>query len=645
MLKFCFVIFLTLLCSCSNIDDIDVVQAPRYHVPEYSLQNRNPYGFICVPKWKDFYFVHDSVFLVQLDEYLNEKNVFIGEFSNEHNWYGCDQSTEFNFHDVNLNGPYVRFDVKGYFINHDSVKVEATLSYFADMWYEDHVYISLSSTVQRKRVENLAQNEAYPLQVAKIVADKEYSEDGRPFSKTDEEMWMAYVDLNFFVEHLFFQADDLADNGKFDDDEKVPTLIVDSVLANVKSISDDYAKSYKLPVCNGDSLESIVRNKESLFNGKKMVCSFSFWRLEEPMEDSLGACTSYNYGDLIDKGDRLVYICDSIDRGWRMAAYDEILDFRYRNCSVDNVGDTLIMNDSVVYICNEKTNKWQLANFDELMDLRLGECGKELRRYEKYRDNLYYCAKNGLWEKISQKEFDVGKCYDDVAAGTLKKYENTVILCSFNKGSPDWVLAPDSLMMPFLNSLGDSIAKQTETLGRDSVEFFCAGRTGCVYADVDSIYDKKSGLGYSTISYGGMLWMKGQPQNAFVDSTGSFDFFEKYLKDDIVTLNVVESEYYYTFEVAQEQCPVGFHIPDTTEWKRFMMGVDEGTIRDKKYTHIYFVLTPDKIENLYTQTISASWTSTRENDKNVYCLVNSSFVECPINAYPIGTSCMKNVVD
>ena len=634
MLKFFAIIFLTLLCSCSNIDDIDVVKAPRYHVPEYSLQNRNPYGFICVPKWKDFYFVHDSVFLVQLDEYLNEKNVFIGEFSNEHNWYGCDQSTEFNFHDVNLNGPYVRFDVKGYFINHDSVKVEATLSYFADMWYEDHVYISLSSTVQRKRVENLAQNEAYPLQVAKIVADKEYSEDGRPFSKTDEEMWMAYVDLNFFVEHLFFQADDLADNGKFDDDEKVPTLIVDSVLAKAKSISDDYAKSYKLPACNGDSLESIVRNKESLFNGKKMVCSFSFWRLEEPLEDSLGACTSYNRGDTIDI-DNLVYICDSAAATWRVADLHEMLDYRYRKCSPENVGDTLDMKEGLIYICDEKTKKWHTADLDEKMDILLGECESDNLRYEKYLDSLYYCNSKGKWEVVSQMEFEIGKCGDDIGENVVKKYDEKIWICL--KGG--WKKAPDSVVNIFV----DSIARLTFVEELDSVDFFCSGKKGCAFSEVDSIYLRQTDKGYSTISYGGKLWMKGQPANAYENESVSFDFFANYVKDQILTFDLRGEGYYYTFENAQKQCPAGFHIPDTTEWNHFRKGVDAAAIPDKSYTYIYFVLTPEKLVDNYTRIVSASWSSTRKDNRNVYCYVDSSFVTCPINTYPVGTSCVMDV--
>lgn len=633
MLKFLIGLFLVALCACSNSDGIDVFKVSASHDTDFALKDRNPYGFICVPKWNDFRFAHDSVFLVQLDENLDEKDVYVGVFSDEHNWFGCDESSEFNFHSLNLSGPYVRFDIKGHFVVYDSVKMEATLSFFADMRSEDNVFVGINSTIERKRVEKLVREEAFPLAVARIVAEKEYTGSAIPFSRGNEEALLAYVDLPYYVGHLKFMMEDLAEDGTLDSVEELPVPIVDSVLKLGKMISDDFARVYELPTCNGDVLKSRVNNKESAFDGKTMICSNGFWRLENKMEDSLGACTSYNTEEVVDV-DSIVYICDSAEVSWRVAELYEVLDYRYRKCSAENIGDTLDLEDDLIYICDEKNEQWKETDFDERMDVLLGACKGNEPRYEKYQDSLYYCNKKGGWEIISQMEFEIGKCGDDVAPNTVKKFDGEILICL----KKDWEEASDSVVSVF----SDSVAKQVVVKELDGVEFFCSGKKGCAFSDVDSIYDSRAEAGYQTIAYGGMLWMKGQPSVKYMDESGSFKFFENYVKDKIFSYNIVENEYYYTYAKAQEQCPAGFHVPDTTEWKRFRQGVDNEAIPDKKYTHIHFVLTPGKLEDLYVKTVSASWTSTRINDRNVYCYVDSAFVGCPLEAYPVATSCVMN---
>lgn len=616
-----------LLFSCSLEDGEKISSNGSFYTTKYTTTDREIFGFFCdqavfvTPKARQFIkFIPDSVYLVQLDSSLESIKEYGGNLYFDGNWYACDPDREFSFAALDFPSPYVQIVATGFWLNQDSVKVPSKMQVVGDLGRSEYFNFGLSEQLTFARIKYLVQQKNYPFTVAKSVAERElkdaFGEDWN-WGGVSMALLFAFINDSIFVKLINEISETFEKEGSWND-SNIRTQVADSLLTvygdSNAFFSNYYAKAFNMPVCNGDSLLAKVQNKASLFNEISMTCDGGIWRFQEPEEDSLGVCTSYNDGD------------------------------------------TLQINDTLIYVCEK--SKWHIGSRTELLNYYLGTCAKKTRIYG-ILDSIYYYCNNGIWKSIVQIDYDLGYCDEDVPYGTTVEYKGNIVSCGSGRArytyvgdatewfysSEEQIIAYDSLQAYVRDSLQglDTAATEIFTYEKDSVVYYSKGTKSFDFYNVDSIYNKSSGKGYPIIVAANMLWMKGSPNTNLKNDSTSATFFKDYLKDDIISFNFVTSEYYYTLKNAETQCPNGFHVPDSVEWNRFLINVEHGIVPDKDYAYIYFVLRSKSTGEFYTRTISVSWTSSEKNESTAYCLADGKFVECAKDTYGVSTPCVMTI--
>ena len=89
---------------------------------------------------------------------------------------------------------------------------------------------------------------------------------------------------------------------------------------------------------------------------------------------------------------------------------------------------------------------------------------------------------------------------------------------------------------------------------------------------LETFTDSRDGQSYKMVKIGEQTWMA---ENLNYETSNSYC----YLND---TTKCSEFGRYYTWKEAQEACPSGWHLPDTTEWKTLLEAVGGASVAGEK---------------------------------------------------------------
>jgi len=196
-----------------------------------------------------------------------------------------------------------------------------------------------------------------------------------------------------------------------------------------------------MPPCNSYNNQVAIENKESEFYGRKFVCpcenegwsSTCYYRLVDPVEDSLGLClmqtsTVAEYNDAY-------YLCKEKDNIWKVESeIDTLLKYRFGECGSSATKNQFFYMKDSLFFCECKGDKCSWSDKYVNKDIGEGDSlyvpvlnARGVQKFgtcrsnnsssdEKYLlDSVFVECQLGKWVRIDSLTYYLGGCSRDKA--------------------------------------------------------------------------------------------------------------------------------------------------------------------------------------------------------------------------------------
>jgi len=282
--------------------------------------------------------------------------------------------------------------------------------------------------------------------------------------------------------------------------------------SNAWAVATEYERDTYQWVCTEDEI------KAGQASGKKYICKNNAWAIatEYELDTYQWVCTLGEIKDGQASGKK--YICKN--NAWAIATEYELDTYQWV-CTLGEIKDGQASGKK--YIC--KDNSWVIATEYEI---QVGLCSKEGEIKSGVKDGKKYICKNNAWAIATEYELDtyqwvcsLGEIKDGQVSG--KKY-----ICK----NGNWQTPPKY------------------------IEIKCFESKSCL-----TFTDERDNQSYVYVVIGEQTWMA---ENLNYNANGS-------ICDDN---NCATYGRLYDWETAKKACPVGWHLPTSTEWNVLLKYVD-----------------------------------------------------------------------
>lgn len=299
--------------------------------------------------------------------------------------------------------------------------------------------------------------------------------------------------------------------------------------------------TYFFGACTSENEKKIVTRAK-----KDYVCSNNSWRTAT-INDFLGECTASNYRDTARYKDTLL-ICYN---GWEKATFEKF----YGSCNASR-NNELQFNfiNNRWEVCH---GYWGLATMEDLFTCDKSHVG-EIKEMPDSTKEKHYCREyysNGqvtyYWSFLTECDLAIGPCTSR-NVGETALYSGSYLTCTESKYNGDllynWKKASKAEALGACNSSNEGKIVKYATQNN-----ICKGGKWTVeYGEVE---------GYKTVELAGKTWMAA---NIDGSRTGAYCY------QGNGNNNGCANGGFYTYEDAQNACPTGWQLPDTSDFSKLI---------------------------------------------------------------------------
>ena len=274
-----------------------------------------------------------------------------------------------------------------------------------------------------------------------------------------------------------------------------------------------------MPPCNSYNNQVTIENKKSEFYGRKFVCpcenegwsSTCYYRLVDPVEDSLGLCLMQT--STVAEYNNAYYVCKEKDNVWKVESeIDTLLKYRFGECGSSATKNQFFYMKDSLFFCECKGDKCSWSDKYVNKDIGEGDSlyvtvlnARGVQKFgtcqsnnsssgEKYPlDSVFVECQLGKWVRIDSLTYYLGGCSRDKAEhlGAYYSCEGS----RYDDHYLAWLNIWKEISAPEYYGQNCSISNYGKVVNYDSTYFICESTGPCKDEDYFVVSERQRALG------------------------------------------------------------------------------------------------------------------------------------------------------